>query len=86
MGGVPGFARILLAVEYTYRGSALYDIPATTNFELLQRVEDKTCVPLRRTNPSEIGVTLAILFPISITSEVPFPAANLPVRKVNQIH
>jgi len=42
MGGVPGFARILLAVEYTYRGSALYDIPSTTNFELLMTATWKT--------------------------------------------
>jgi hypothetical protein len=33
MGGVPGFARILLAVENTCRGSALYDIPFPPNTE-----------------------------------------------------
>ena len=87
IGGGPGFARILLAVEYTCRGSALYDIPSIPN---IQPVPAAMCgreniAPLRRTNPSDIGVALAMLFPISMISDVPFPAANLPVNKVNSL-
>ena len=35
--------------------------------------------PFRNTKPSEMGVTLTMLFPISITREVPFPDAKLTI-------
>lgn len=40
-------------------------------------------VPLRRTKPSTMGVTLTVLVPISMTSEVPFPAAKLANKKIS---
>lgn len=42
--------------------------------------------PFLRTKPSTTGVTLAITWPMSITSADPFPAANLEQRTFSRTH
>lgn len=58
------------------RGRVQYERPVTR----VQRVLASACgcnAPFLKTKPSMTGVTLAIVWPISITSAEPLPAAKL---------